>query len=95
MLEILNVVVLLFKVLLLLLVLAVFFWFAPALILDVIEERRVQKTEYHGRHKRHKRDDGTMYVVLVERLRSARETADIRDSDGFLSFQSAEPAWSI
>lgn len=89
MLEFLNFVVLLFKVLVFCLIIAFFFWVAPAVIMEILEERKEGKKHHH---RRSRNADDSYMRTLVDSYRE--RTAEKRDQT-LVAFKRAKPIWSV
>jgi len=88
MLEFLNFVVLLFKVLVFCLIVALFFWVAPAIIMEVLEEQREKERNHH---RRRRSDDDTYMVYLVEAYRERKKS----QGQSVMIVSRAKPLWSM
>lgn len=88
MLEFLNFVVLLFKVLVFCLIVAFFFWVAPAMIMEIVEEQQGKQKRHH---RRRRGDDDQYMVYLVEAYRERKNARKY----SHVMVARAEPVWSM
>jgi hypothetical protein len=88
-LEFLNFLVLLFKVIVFCLIVAFFFWVAPAIIMEVLEEQREKHPKKQHPHRRRRNDKSDYMQKLVQSYRENKALARA------LTFEYAKPTWSM